>query len=270
MGSPSRWSFVLILLAVGLPSSTLATPQSWRPIQGPGLAQAVTVDGAHNVVAVGETLIPDRDRDLVAVKIAPDGTQMWRTTISGSAGNSDGALSVATDADGDVFVGGYVDAANGNLFQILKLSGSDGSEVWRSPERGIAYHLKIADNGDLLVVGTAGGNRGIRVSRLSSVDGTEIWHTDAALGSDAPTGMALDPVGNIVISGYLGCCSNGQSFFVAKYLAVDGTEAWRYVYSTSVQEFAHDVAVDANGDVFAVGDFGVPESEGFSTFASRP
>ena len=81
-----------------------------------------------------------------------------------------------------------------------------------------------------------------------------------ATGAAAAYHIAIDPAGDIVVSG---STNQGDDWAVVKY-DPDGTERWRHVYeadSTYLTE-PEDMAIDAEGNIYLVGDVGDPINPG--------
>src|SRR5262249_37886060 len=114
----------------------------WRQvINGVGggiddLAVAVTMDGAGDVVASGKV-----SGDFMVVKFSgADGAELWRQKIVSPDLIEDAASSVTVDATGDVIASGtIVNPGTGRDFAVVKLSGIDGTELWRRVISGTAF-----------------------------------------------------------------------------------------------------------------------------------
>jgi hypothetical protein len=78
------------------------------------------------------------------------------------------------------------------------------------------------------------------------------------------TGVAVDSVGNIVVTGVLTgsanfggkplICAGGSDLFVAKF-AADGTHLWSERFGDGLDQYSRAVAVDSSGNVFVTGSF---------------
>jgi hypothetical protein len=97
-----------------------------------GVANAISLDGARNVIAAGFTTNPGTGSDFTVIKFdGASGIELWRRVINGTANGEDQALAVKADADGNVVAAGF--ARNSDTFDdftVIKLSGVDGGGLW--------------------------------------------------------------------------------------------------------------------------------------------
>ena len=152
------------------------------------------------------------------------------TTINGTANLDDAAYAVALDANGDVIAAGTTrNAATRADFTVVKVSGADGAELWRTsihgtlcypsvctpPEDDTARAVAVDAYGDVIAAGTINGFGIARgeffVVKLSGETGTEVWRTSFSrsiptsedAGSHA-TAIAVDAYGDVVATGLSG------------------------------------------------------------------
>jgi outer membrane protein assembly factor BamB len=227
-------------------------------------AQAVATDPAGDVFAVGFSG-PTR---LVVVRLSgATGGEIWRYTLVSCS--STFSRDIAVDVEGNVFVAGRaclcspLDAA----FTVLKLSGSDGTEIWRHSvqcfDRGSASALALDAGGDVIATGTVLNLTtfdDLLAVKLSSADGSELWRRDVdggGNGYDFGSDVALDPGGDAVVAGGLRGPTGNPNFAVLKLSGVDGSELWRSVSgeARALAIFGDGVraAVGGGGDVVAAG-----------------
>jgi endonuclease/exonuclease/phosphatase family metal-dependent hydrolase len=150
----------------------------------------------------------------------------WIKTIGGPAR----ADAVAIDAAGDVIAAGHPD------FTLVKLSGATGEEKWRFGTRlsDIPSDVAVDASGDVLVA-TPNGS----VIKVSGANGAHVWSKPGC-----GAWLALDGNGDAVTAGFV-----RGLFSVCKLSGRTGDEVWRY----EREGIANAVAVDASGDVVAVG-----------------
>ena len=156
---------------------------------------SVTLDGFGGVIAAGSLWNIETGRDLGVVKLdGTTGAEVWRVTIDGGRPfkRYEAPISVTVDSSGDVIAGGHVDSAVRTLDQdslVVKLSGIDGAELWRSRTHGTHYSgdaeassVMAVDSGDVVVAGIlrndATGVDSV-VARLRGTDGVNQRPTSA-------------------------------------------------------------------------------------------
>jgi Thrombospondin type 3 repeat len=201
-------------------------------------------------------------------------TDAWWTNVNGTASLGEGALSVRTDAGGNVIAAGFTtNTGTGNDFTVVKLSGASGGEIWRrtldnsaSSDQANSLALDPADN--ILAAGNTQNNvtgRDMMVAKISGANGGELWRRQIdGTGGDFPEapqdearGVAVDGAGNVAVVGTLLTNSSALTdFTVLKLRASDGAELWRRgINGTGINstDSGAAVAVDGSGDVLAVG-----------------
>ncbi len=115
-----------------------------------GQARSVVADAAGNVIAGGHFDNGPTGTDAVVVKLAGGtGAEVWRYTVAvdPTTGNFDTVAKVALDGSGDVIVGGWgqIGALKTGSFLLAKVSGTDGSEIWRLPNGTDGFGAFVLD-----------------------------------------------------------------------------------------------------------------------------
>ncbi|MGI8641325.1 MAG: alpha/beta fold hydrolase [Pyrinomonadaceae bacterium] len=193
------------------------------------------------------------------------GTRMWQGLVGQTNFNGYQPIihAVAVDRDNNVVTAGQV----GGLFNVGKLRGTDGTEMWRyergGPTYDVAYDVAIDTNGNVAAAGQM--NKNFVAVRLNGTNGSEIWQREingtgnlSNVGDyDVANAVAVDSGGNVVVAGVTSNASGGPTdFTVAKY-SLDGTRLWmRTIDGTSHwQDIANAVVVDRDDNVIAAGSF---------------
>lgn len=200
--------------------------------------RAVTFDREGNVFLAGETTDVgsfgglEREglggMDFFVAKVSKDGHPLWIRSLGGSL--VDRGYGVATDAAGNVYVTGHYQSTDAKA----------GEETL--PNRG-DYDIFVARYsaaGDLLWIRTAGGP-----------------------GYDYGHGIAVDPVGDIVVTGAIAGRAEfektvvneagaGRPLFCAKYSA-KGELRWVKSTTGGFSGSGHGIGVDATGNLYLAG-----------------
>ena len=228
----------------------------WRADSGHGSLRNFTVAlDANGDVIAGDGQNPQKG---AIVKLSGiDGTQLWRV--------SPGSSEIAVDANGDVLASSFNDGLSVVTKDVRKISGADGTELWRTflgTSSSFNFNSPVTIDATGHIVAAASifspnGDLDITVVKLAAADGEELWRVamnGSSNGSDAPGGVAVDSQGNVVVTGETRNVNTQADFTVVKISGTDGAELWRTTHlNPNVGEGANGVAVDAHGDVVAVG-----------------
>ncbi|HEU5179229.1 MAG TPA: PKD domain-containing protein, partial [Candidatus Polarisedimenticolia bacterium] len=245
---------------------------------------ATTDFGGGRLTSVG-------GQDIFVAKFSASGDHVWSRAMGGTG--QDTGFSVGMDSGGNVVVTGYfqnaVNFGGGSLTStggtdifLMKYSAS-GTHVWSkrfggaSDDRGTG--IAVAGTGEVVVTGyfnaTADFGGGAQVSTGGSdiflakysSDGAHAWSkvfgTTYGYG-DVSRGVALDASGNIALTGsILGPVDFGggplaetgsYDIFAAKFSA-SGAHLWSKRFGVLYDDHGDAIAMDAGGNIIAVGDF---------------
>jgi len=227
------------LLALATASGRLfATGQSWNGSQFDSLTVAWDLTGAF----------------------------LWGRTYSAPPGSAHGAGGrlAATSPGGDLFVAGYSSNSLDRDLFVARYAGVDGSVVWERTYNGAfddePYALAVHPSGDLFLTGTTwtlSGANDFYTSRYAAATGTPLWETrfDSGTGNNdtaVPTGLVLDPEGDLYVTGYT---VNGTNFDIQtlRYRSDTGTLLWNHAYDGGMNERPVGVFFTGGGEVLVAG-----------------
>jgi len=241
----------------------------------------VTVDADGNVYVSGYTAggldgnTSAGDYDIFLVKYDGTGTKQW--TIQLGTSSIDVGTGVATNAAGNIYVGGYTAGdldGNGNaggydLF-LVKYDAS-GTRQWTRQLGTSAYDwclgLAVDSSANIYLTGyTAGdldGNTNAGGSDMILVKydeaGTKQWTRQLGTSSsDVSNGVAADAGGNIYVAGTTAGDLDGNTgageydVFLVKYNS-EGTKQWTRQLGTTSFDYASGIAVDTSGNIYICG-----------------
>jgi len=162
-------------------------------------AQAVAVDGAANVVAVGITNPGARPTFMVIKYDGVSGFELWRRQIG--ANPVGGGRAVAVDEDDSVVAAGSTRA--GTDFTVVKLDGASGAEVWLHVIPGGAATAVTVDRArDVVATGfTGGAMHQFVVIKVDGANGAELWRQSLVGGEGRA--VALDSKRDVIAAGDL-------------------------------------------------------------------
>ena len=195
------------------------------------------VTDSQGAVYVTSSTDVNPSTDILTIKYAPDGTEVWSVTYDGPSGNADSGKSIIMDDAGDILVLGRSECD----FLVIKYDATDGSVIWTNqhdggncPERPKAFTTDAA--GNVYVTGS---------TRPSGFDHQEDFHTyklDSAgnllwtatydgpgqpmFGNDIPADIALDSNGDVFVTGPSNDGGGHSDYVTIKYRGTDGGQLW--------------------------------------------
>lgn len=234
----------IFLLSISVTQMNAATPPpTFTWVAGGGgaksdKARAVTFDREDNVLLAGETTDAGTfggvkrealgASDFFLAKASRDGTFLWVRSLGGTL--VDRGYGVVTDGKNNIYVTGHYQSTDAKA----------GNEVL--PNRGDydIFLAKYSPDGDLLWIRTAGG-----------------------AGYDYGHGIALDPAGDVVITGavvgkaifedtIVNPEGKGRPVFCAKY-SPEGTLRWAKTTTGDFSGSGHGIGIDGTGHLYIAG-----------------
>ncbi|AKF03540.1 hypothetical protein [Sandaracinus amylolyticus] len=273
-----------------------------RVIGGAGVQQVVDVDVASDgdlVLAVeiegattlsdGETRVAYGPSDCLVVRVSSDAsTVRWVARTRG--GGREECEDLALGEDDDVFVVGMVTGAFSMGAEAFTAADFDafaaridasGEVLWATRMPSLAagaeatLDLVVHDDGHVYASGYAATGAGMRAAYfvIDAADGTATTHSLGGTGSAYALAIELAPDGDLYLAGnfayelgspaVLNAPDDSDAFVLR--MSTEGAIAWARKLSGSGQDEVLDVAVDDDGNVYAVGIF-----EGTITLPARP
>jgi uncharacterized delta-60 repeat protein len=258
-------------------------PPAWShkyagPASGDDEPEAIAVGPDDHPVVAGFTFSAEGGYDYYTIKLNRDdaATEQWSARYNDGDNESDFATALAIDSNDRVTVSGYASlygggASNTNDLYTLSYPAAGGGPTWAhqyngpngDDDRSVAVGTAVDSSDSVVVVGygkNAAFDNDIYVVKYAS-DGTPQLPLWAATpfdrgGDDQPAAVAFDANGDIFA---VGKSWNGSDYdyFVGKYSGVDGSLLWGgprfYSGSGNSTDYASDLAVDANGDLYVTG-----------------
>jgi hypothetical protein len=90
---------------------------------GVSLATSIAVDSGNNCYVTGYSPGTNSGNDIVTIKYAPNGKQIWLQRYNGPGNGNDAGNAIAVDNNGNVYVAGYdTTAAGGTEMVLIKYS----------------------------------------------------------------------------------------------------------------------------------------------------
>lgn len=273
----------------------------WAKRFGDAGAQAgvdVAVDALGNNYVIGDfagtvdfgggALTSAGNTDVFVVKLDSAGGFVWAKRFGDNTAQN--GRGIAVDKDGNVVItgsfNGKIDLGGGSITSagttdifVAKLD-TDGNHVWSKTfgdagaQSGKAVDVDLA--GNVVVTGDFAGTVDFGGGALTSAGGNDVFLAsfDAAgnhlwsqrfgdAGAQASGGVAVDSVGNVVITGSaagkvnfgggLLTSAGGNDVFVAKFTQA-GQHLWSKFFGSTAADNGRDVAIDRFDAVLLTGD----------------
>jgi hypothetical protein len=197
-------------------------------------------------------------------------SQSWVQRYNPPDNRDDYGRVICRDAAGDVFAAGEVTSSDGPTDRyVVKYSGETGTRLWERRYDGPGGN---ADNTEAMVVDSAGnvivtgpsiGANGTGydyyTAKYNGTNGALIWekrYHGTQFYNDFPRGMAIDPSGDIIVTG-LSENFGGVDFYTVKYAGVNGAVLWEKRVTGDMFR-AVTVTSDSMGDVYVAGGLDLP------------
>jgi uncharacterized delta-60 repeat protein len=224
-------------------------------------ATAIAVDSSGNAYVAGQT-----DEDFLTIKYDAGGNQLWTSAFNGSAQGIDTARSVATDGTNIYVVGS---SWNGSNLDFLTVNyDPQGNMVWHrlydagGPDHAVAVVIDHSRNvmvtGNSLGTVTYGEFGTDYLVVKYAPNGERLWTAryDGFMNAeDYPTALAVDPAGNVYVTGHSDFESGDsgvRQFATLKY-GPDGRELWRSWHISRQYDGSRSLEVDGAGNVYITG-----------------
>ena len=240
-----------------------------RRYNGPGnnfdIARAIAIDAAGNVYVTGETFSESTDFNYVTIKYNSAGNQQWVAQYDGPSSNDDGALDVAVDVSGNVYVTGHSWQSGTSWDYATIKYNSAGVQQWVGRYNGpgniadFAVALGIDPLGNVYVTGTDNDLSVTHFPAYATVkynsNGVQQWAARYNVLWSYASAIAVDNSGNVYVTGRSYELGTFYDYATVKY-NTSGSQQWvsRYNGPGTSDDYATSIAIDASGNVYVTGE----------------
>lgn len=245
---------------------------------GADIVRAIAVESGGVVYVAGSMVGIGSSLDYATVKYSTVGVERWDRMYNGPGSSEDIATAVATDPFGNVYVTGMSRALDNSFdFATVKYD-TLGRQQWVASYSGVAVGddiptaIAVDGGGNVFVTGASQASDGSfdYVTIRYGPSGNQQWlarYNGPAAAHDIPVSIALDPSGNVVVTG----ASKGTNLTfdcaTLKYSA-SGVLQWalRYEGADAGDDRGSALAIDATGNIFVCGSsVGVGTGDDYAT-----
>jgi hypothetical protein len=199
------------------------------------------------------------------IKYNPDGNVEWNKIYTQGSDYIIWAFGVDVDTAGYVYVAGFQSLRDGSW----QIDGdpNNGNAIWTKTydqDHDIATGVAVDEAGFIYVTGYSGpqelphheppvnGPHDFCTVKYNS-EGDRLWVKEYNSGwDDRAFGVAVDGDGNIYVTGSQYRSATGYDYLTIKY-DPDGNEIWKSSYISFDDDWASDIAVSKDGNIYVTG-----------------
>ncbi len=243
---------------------------------------AYVIDDAGITYVTGSKGGPIGYLDIVTAAIAPNGTLLWQSVFNGPKDWHDQARGIALGPGGVLYVCG--NTPNPGFYAetlLLEYSASTGAlldtVVHSTGPTAFEYGGSVVTDasGNVYVTGALGADGTdamvLKYDAGGALQWMRTWDGPALepYTLDSAGKAVIDPNGDLVVLIHGVMASNHPDYVVVKYAPDTGATIWTSITGVNGEDAPRDMELDANGDIYVTGTFGVFQPSKFFTIKVR-
>jgi hypothetical protein len=234
---------------------------------GPGnstdWASAIARDSLGCIYVTGGSTGSGTGFDYATVKYDASGVEQWVARYDGLVNGYDVAHAIAVDNGGYIYVTGYsVGSGTSEDYATVKYD-SLGVEQWVARYNGPgnstdwASAIAVDAAANIYITGRSeGSGTGYDYATVKYDSlGVEQWvarYNGPGSDWDLANAIAVDAAGSVYVTGYSVGSGTSEDYATIKYDSL-GVEQWVMRYDAGLGDFAKDIAIGGEGNVFVTG-----------------
>lgn len=225
-------------------------------------AIAVEIDRHGNAFVTGLTWIPDSSKDIVLIKYAPDGKELWRRIYDDPQHGDDIPYAMCIDKFDNIWITGMAKITPTNTdFLVVKFSpeGIPEGRMFDGKDHLFDCGMTITtdDAGNAFAGGyITSSDSGINMQLYKLNPNLELmWSVGyTSLNMDIATRLLVDDSSNVYVAGNLNVAAHSSDMFLMKFDPT-GKMKWQFIYDGSMHEndAASFLASDDSMNIYMAG-----------------
>lgn len=228
-------------------------------------AEALAIDSSGNVYVTGTGRIwTGSSTDYHTIKYDKDGNELWVAVYNGPGNDRDDVQDIAVDLSGNVYVTGWSIGSSANADYCTVKYDRTGSEIWVARYNGSdnwednANAIAVDSSENVYVTGWVGETRveygTIKYDSLGNQEWIAIYDGPHPNGEDYAHAIAVDPNGNVYVTGQSTGISTSGDYTTVKY-DTNGNQIWeaRYNGPDNGYDSAGALTIDPIGNIYVTG-----------------
>jgi uncharacterized delta-60 repeat protein len=208
-------------------SGDMQWDKAYSSIGGGDCGNAIALDDSCNVYVTGTSRTLTTSYDYTTIKYNSDGDSSWIRKYNGPANSQDSPTAIAVDENGNVFVTGCSYGVGSYTDYATVKYNRDGVEQWAKRYNGtgnqddLSKGVVVDVSGNVYVTGQSRGSANFDYMTIKyNSAGDTVWtrrYNGSTNSDDMATGIMIDNLGYIYVTGKTYSTSTGYDFGTIKY-----------------------------------------------------
>lgn len=222
-------------------------------------ANSIFIDNLDNIYITGSARSFNTSFDVFILRYNSGGDLIWNRTWGGS--NYETGTGIVVDNQGNVYVTGITSSygPGGQSVMLLEYNSTghlQDSNIWGGVFDDRPSSIAKDSIGNLFVSGETNsygaGNADVFILKYNTTRSLE-WNTTwGSTTLDRPSGLAIDSINNLYISGFTYHPDANAKFFIAK-LSPTGLPLWSEIWGSTFLDIGGFVGIDSSNNAYFAG-----------------
>lgn len=226
-----------------------------------GYGNSISVDSNNCIYLVRKTIIVGEGNDyrIFLMKFNTTGGQLWNRTWGESDGESDIAVDITKDADGNIYVAGCTDCFGaGDVDAVLLKYNCEGYQLWNRTWGNFfddyGMSVSLDENNNVYLAGyTNNTGNGLYYAMVIQFDssGNQLWNRTWCGMGNSYGSYVISKGNEIYLVGY-NESNLSSDIFVVKYDST-GNHIWNQTWNGNTTDYIYGGFLDKNNNLLLAG-----------------